>query len=205
MAAYRRVCFTSPAGWLPRIGIRSGTLPFYPVYHTRPSFAEWCMMRVPRTLLGEACRCEKPFVVDDITCRRTVHLYSVNNHTYNKHYHPWCQRTASKRPGIAGMWAYWTQTDGLYTTVHCSEDWTKPPATSRPSYTTRWLVTRGCSETRSVEFRTRTLYNVVMAAHYRVYDSSPADWVSRTGISSGTLRSAIEYRLPLPFYLLFTP
>jgi len=95
--------------------------------------------------------------------------------------------------------------DGLYTTVHCSEDWTKPPATSRPSYTTRWLVTRGCSETRSVEFRTRTLHNVVMAAHYRVYDSSPAGWVSRTGISSGTLRSAIEYRLPLPFYLLFTP
>ena len=28
----------------------------------------------------------------------------------------------------------------------------------------------------------------------------PAGWLPRTGISSGTLRSVIEYRLPLPFY-----
>jgi len=31
---------------------------------------------------------------------------------------------------------------------------------------------------------------------------SPAGWLPRTGISSGTLRSVIEYGLPLPFYLL---
>ena len=37
-----------------------------------------------------------------------------------------------------------------------------------------------------------------MAAYRRVYDTSPAGWVSRTWISSGTLRSVIEYRLPLP-------
>ena len=30
--------------------------------------------------------------------------------------------------------------------------------------------------------------------------TSPADWLPRTGISSGTLRSVIEYGLPLPFY-----
>jgi len=30
--------------------------------------------------------------------------------------------------------------------------------------------------------------------------TSPAGWLPRTGISSGTLRSAIEYGLPLPFY-----
>ena len=32
-----------------------------------------------------------------------------------------------------------------------------------------------------------------------VYDSSPAGRLPRTGISSGTLRSVIEYGLPLPF------
>jgi len=31
--------------------------------------------------------------------------------------------------------------------------------------------------------------------------TSPASWLPRTGISSGTLRSAVEYTLPLPFYL----
>ena len=31
--------------------------------------------------------------------------------------------------------------------------------------------------------------------------ASPAGWLPRTGISSGTLRSAIEYGLPLPFTL----
>jgi len=30
---------------------------------------------------------------------------------------------------------------------------------------------------------------------------SPAGWLPRTGISSGTLRSVIEYGLPLPFFL----
>jgi len=30
---------------------------------------------------------------------------------------------------------------------------------------------------------------------------SPAGWLPRTGISSGTLRSAIEYGLPLPFFI----
>jgi len=30
--------------------------------------------------------------------------------------------------------------------------------------------------------------------------TSPAGWLPRTGISSGTLRSAIEFGLPLPFY-----
>jgi len=42
-----------------------------------------------------------------------------------------------------------------------------------------------------------------MTAHRRVYDSvmPPAGWLPRTGISSGTLRSAVEYglALPLPF------
>jgi len=40
----------------------------------------------------------------------------------------------------------------------------------------------------------------VMAAYRRVYDSRHlhADWLPRTGISSGTLRSVIEYGLPLP-------
>jgi len=32
------------------------------------------------------------------------------------------------------------------------------------------------------------------------WPTSPAGWLPRTGISSGTLRSAIEYGLPLPFY-----
>ena len=31
--------------------------------------------------------------------------------------------------------------------------------------------------------------------------TSPAGWLPRTGISSGTLRSVIEYTLPLPFYI----
>jgi len=31
--------------------------------------------------------------------------------------------------------------------------------------------------------------------------TSPAGWLPRTGISSGTLRSVIEYGLPLPFYV----
>ena len=31
--------------------------------------------------------------------------------------------------------------------------------------------------------------------------TSPAGWLPRTGISSGTLRSVIEYGLPLPFYM----
>ena len=34
--------------------------------------------------------------------------------------------------------------------------------------------------------------------------TSPAGWLQRTGISSGTLRSVIEYGLPLPF-LIFPP
>ena len=39
-----------------------------------------------------------------------------------------------------------------------------------------------------------------MAAYRRVYDStSPACWMPRTGISSGTLYAVIEYGLPLPF------
>ena len=40
-----------------------------------------------------------------------------------------------------------------------------------------------------------------MAAYRRVYDSRhlQAD-VPRTGISSGTLRSAVEYGLPLTFF-----
>jgi len=39
-----------------------------------------------------------------------------------------------------------------------------------------------------------------MAAYRRVYDVSPAGWLPRTRISSGTLRSVIEYGLPLPFF-----
>ena len=35
--------------------------------------------------------------------------------------------------------------------------------------------------------------------------TSPAGWLPRTGISSGTLRSVIEYGLPLPFYYLQSP
>ena len=31
--------------------------------------------------------------------------------------------------------------------------------------------------------------------------TSPAGWLPRTGIGSGTLRSVIEYGLPLPFYM----
>ena len=40
-----------------------------------------------------------------------------------------------------------------------------------------------------------------MAAYRRVYDLRhlQTDCMPRTGISSGTLRSAIEYGLPLPF------
>jgi len=34
--------------------------------------------------------------------------------------------------------------------------------------------------------------------------TSPAGWLTRTGISSGTLCSAVEYGLPLPFYPLLT-
>jgi len=34
--------------------------------------------------------------------------------------------------------------------------------------------------------------------------SSPAGWLPRTGISLGTLRLAIEYGLPLPFYLAYS-
>jgi len=37
-----------------------------------------------------------------------------------------------------------------------------------------------------------------MAAYRRVYDSCH---LPRTGISSGTLRSVIEYGLPLPFFM----
>ena len=37
-----------------------------------------------------------------------------------------------------------------------------------------------------------------MAAYRRVYDSRHLQAYSRTGISSGTLRSVIEYGLPLP-------
>jgi len=33
--------------------------------------------------------------------------------------------------------------------------------------------------------------------------TSPAGWLLRTGISSGTLRSVIEYRLPLPLCILY--
>ena len=42
----------------------------------------------------------------------------------------------------------------------------------------------------------------VTAAYRRVYDSRhrQADWLPRTGISSGTLRSVIEYGLSLPFF-----
>jgi len=35
--------------------------------------------------------------------------------------------------------------------------------------------------------------------------TSPAGWLPRTGISSGSLHSAIEYGLPLPFYTLSKP
>jgi len=35
--------------------------------------------------------------------------------------------------------------------------------------------------------------------------TSPACWLPRTGISSGTLRSAIEYGLPLPFTTVVLP
>ena len=38
-----------------------------------------------------------------------------------------------------------------------------------------------------------------MAAYRRVWLASRAGWLPRTGISSGTLRSVIEYGLPLPF------
>ena len=40
-----------------------------------------------------------------------------------------------------------------------------------------------------------------MAAHRRVYDPrhQQAD-CEKTGISSGTLRSVVEYGLPLPFF-----
>ena len=44
----------------------------------------------------------------------------------------------------------------------------------------------------------------VMAAYRRVYDS-PAGWLPRTGISSGTPRSVIEYGLPLPFLYRMLP
>ena len=42
-----------------------------------------------------------------------------------------------------------------------------------------------------------------MSACRRVYDSRhlTEGWLPRTGISSGTLRSVIEYGLPLPFYM----
>ena len=40
-----------------------------------------------------------------------------------------------------------------------------------------------------------------MAAYHWLYDSSPAGWLSQTGISCGTLRSAIEYGLPLLFFI----
>ena len=41
-----------------------------------------------------------------------------------------------------------------------------------------------------------------MAAYRRVYDlTSPAGWLPRTGISSGTLRSVIEYGPPFLKYL----
>jgi len=40
-----------------------------------------------------------------------------------------------------------------------------------------------------------------MAAYRRVYDSRHLQRLPRTGISSGTLRSVIEYGLSLPFYL----
>ena len=36
----------------------------------------------------------------------------------------------------------------------------------------------------------------------RLWFTSPAGWLPRTGISSGTLCSVIEYGLPLSFYLL---
>jgi len=39
-----------------------------------------------------------------------------------------------------------------------------------------------------------------MAAYRQVYDLSPAGWLPRTGISTGTLHSVIEYGLPLLFY-----
>ena len=38
-----------------------------------------------------------------------------------------------------------------------------------------------------------------MAAYHQVYDSHHLQ-AERTGISSGTLRSVIEYGLPLPFF-----
>ena len=34
-----------------------------------------------------------------------------------------------------------------------------------------------------------------------LWHTSPAGWLPRTEISSGTLRSVSEYRLPLPFYV----
>jgi len=37
-----------------------------------------------------------------------------------------------------------------------------------------------------------------MAAYCHVWLTSPAGWLPRTGISSGTLRLVIEYLLPLP-------
>jgi len=39
-----------------------------------------------------------------------------------------------------------------------------------------------------------------MAAYRRVYDTRHLQLTAKTGISSGTLRLAIEYGLPLPFY-----
>jgi len=39
-----------------------------------------------------------------------------------------------------------------------------------------------------------------MAAYRLVYLMSPAGWLPRTGISSGTIHSIIEYGLPLPFF-----
>jgi len=35
----------------------------------------------------------------------------------------------------------------------------------------------------------------------RVYDSRPPGWLPRTGISSGTLRSVVDYGIPLPLPL----
>jgi len=35
--------------------------------------------------------------------------------------------------------------------------------------------------------------------------TSPAGWLPRTGISSGTIRSVIEYGLPLPFFTVKDP
>jgi len=40
-----------------------------------------------------------------------------------------------------------------------------------------------------------------MAAYRQVYDTSPVGCLPRTGISSDTIRSVIEYRLPLPCFV----